>query len=144
MMRYGFGIAHLFGAFYYPNLGSYRSEDLPNLWYNEFDVKMGQPTAAPPTIATYYADANGAGVWRRDFVNSLGVTYVLLVGARRGVGNIIDDPIGSGDQTTPYPAIDLGRPHQRIVGAQDPVTNSGATLSSIQIQPRDAVLLKQL
>jgi hypothetical protein len=134
-MRYGLGISCLTGAYYYPYSTNYLSQDLPSLWYDEFNFNLGQPTTAVPTAAQYFSTGTfGEGVWRRDFENG-----IVLVGARRGGGVVT-----SFDQTTPYGSISLGGTFYRLRGTQAPGVNSGASVTNLTgLTPRDAIILSR-
>ena len=72
---------------------------------------LGQPLGAVTTLAT--------NLLRRDFTHGT----VLVNGT-------------SSPQT-----VTVGAGYQRIAGTQDPVTNSGATVSTVTIPAQDALLL---
>lgn len=137
MMRYGLGLCLLTDAYYYPHLGGYNPEDLPSLWFDEFNFNLGAAIDPVQSAPRYLAEAGGSGggVWRRDFVNG-----IVLVGARRGIGNIAT----TGDQETAYASVSLGGPFYRLTGTQDTTTNSGAAVTAISIKPRDAIVLSRV
>lgn len=140
-MRYWLGIALLTDTYYYPNLGSYSTQDLPSLWFDEFGFNLGAATEPVQTAPRYNtvgtSGTTGEGVWRRDFANG-----IVLVGARRSSGGSVSTG-PSGDQTTPYASINLGGTFYRLVGTQDSATNSGAAITSITVRPRDAIVLSR-
>ncbi|MFA5413798.1 MAG: putative glycoside hydrolase [Patescibacteria group bacterium] len=87
-------------------------------WYDEYNVSLGKP------INSAYNFSNGstkvvAGVWRRDFQNG-----IVLVNS------------GSTAET-----INLGEEFERIHGSQDETANSGATIKSIYLSPKDGIIL---
>jgi hypothetical protein len=137
-MRYWLGISLLTDPYYYPNLGSYLTQDLSSLWFDEFNFNLGASSEAVQTAPRYSGNATtGEGVWRRDFANG-----IVLVGARRGSGgSVASGP--TGDQDTPYASVSLGGTFYRLTGTQDAATNSGAAVTSISIRPRDAVVLSR-
>jgi len=83
-------------------------------WFDEFDSKLGQSTSAPPTAAWQ------KGVWRRDFQNGIALV----------------NPKGNGPQT-----VTLEGPFVKLKGTQDPVTNNGATVTTITLKDRDGIIL---
>jgi hypothetical protein len=83
-------------------------------WFDEYDHDLGRSISAPQKTAW------NSGVWRRDFEN--GISLV--------------NPIKSARTVT----IESG--FHRIVGEQDPATNSGAVVKgSINIPSRDGIIL---
>jgi len=127
-MRYGFGTALLTDTYYYPLVGTYRSEDLPSLWYDEFNFDLGAAIDPVQTVARYQSATLGEGVWRRDFANG-----IVLVGARRASG-----------ATTAYSPVSLGGTFYRLVGTQAPAVNSGVAVTSVTLSPRDAIVLARV
>jgi len=83
-------------------------------WFDEFDSKLGQSTTTPPTAAWQ------KGVWRRDFQNGIALV----------------NPKGNGPQT-----VTLEGPFIKLKGTQDPVTNNGATVTTITLKDRDGIIL---
>lgn len=131
LMRYGLGVSLLTSTYYYPFVGAYRSEDLPNLWFDEFDFDLGQPTEPIQTSARYLAGSAGTlgeGIWRRDFDNG-----IVLVAARRSNG-----------ATTPYAMTSLGGTFYRLVGTQAPSVNNGAATTFWTPAPREALVLSRI
>jgi hypothetical protein len=59
-------------------------------------------------------------VWRRDFDH----------------GIVLVNPKGNGPQT-----VILESSYTRIKGEQDPVTNNGATVTTVTLQDRDGIIL---
>ena len=82
-------------------------------WFDELDNNLGfgQPK---PTAAWQ------KGVWRRDFDNGIALV----------------NPKGNGVQT-----VTLETAYVKIKGSQDPVTNSGATVTAVTLQDRDGIIL---
>jgi hypothetical protein len=95
-------------------------------WYDEYSVDLatgratgdssrkgylGQPTGAAQELPN--------GVWRRDFDS--GIALVNMANSAQ--------------------TVDLGGTFRRIRGTQDPVTNSGATVTSVTLSGRDAIIL---
>jgi hypothetical protein len=95
-------------------------------WYDEYgddsltqvNVKrgyLGMPLTVRPTAAW------NAGVWRRDFDN----------------GTILVNPRGNGSQT-----VALGATFTKLSGTQQPLINSGASVSSVTLLDGDGIILR--
>lgn len=110
-MRYGLGSC-LLGDGYYSftdaSQGYYGT-----VWFDEFDAKLGQASAAPTA-------AWQSGVWRRDFDN----------------GIVLVNPKGNGART-----VTLEADFVKIKGVQDPVTNNGQTVRTVTLKDRDGIIL---
>jgi hypothetical protein len=110
-MRYGLGSCLLGDAYYSftdASQGYYGT-----VWFDEFDVKLGQGSAAPTA-------AWQSGVWRRDFDN----------------GIVLVNPKGNGPQT-----VTLEADFVKVKGVQDPVTNNGQTVRTVTLKDRDGIVL---
>src|SRR6185437_9522806 len=110
-MRYGLGSTLLGDAYYSftdASQGYYGS-----VWFDEFDVKLGQGSPAPTT-------AWQSGVWRRDFDN----------------GIVLVNPKGNGPRT-----VTLETDFVKVKGTQDPVTNNGQTVRTVTLKDRDGIIL---
>ena len=83
------------------------------VWFDELDNNLGSG-ANKPTAAWQ------KGVWRRDFDNGIALV----------------NPKGNGVQT-----VTLETAYVKIKGTQDPVTNSGATVTAVTLQDRDGIIL---
>lgn len=118
-LRYGLGTTLLddgyfaFGTKF--NDSEYDTHDA--VWFDEFDVSLGQATSSPPTAAWQ------KGVYRRDFEN----------------GIVLVNPKGNGAQD-----ITLEGDFKRIQGKQDPVTNNGKTGRAVHLEDRDGIILLRL
>ena len=113
-MRYGLGSTML-------NDGYYAFTNQNNgyygvTWFDEFDSNLGQAQAIPTA-------AWKQGVWRRDFDN----------------GIVLVNPKGNGPQT-----VTLETSFVKLKGTQDPVTNSGATVTSVTLKDRDGIILMRV
>jgi hypothetical protein len=110
-MRYGLGTCLM-------DDGYYSFTDNTQLyygvvWFDELDQKLGSGMAKPTA-------AWQKGVWRRDFDN----------------GIVLVNPKGNGPQT-----VTLETPYIKIKGSQDPVTNSGQTVTTVTLKDRDGIIL---
>jgi len=83
------------------------------VWFDELDNNLGSGSTKPTA-------AWQKGVWRRDFDNGIALV----------------NPKGNGAQT-----VTLETAYVKIKGTQDPVTNSGATVTSVTLQDRDGIIL---
>jgi hypothetical protein len=84
------------------------------VWFDEYNAKLGMPTAVPPTSAWQN------GVWRRDFTNGIALV----------------NPKGNGAQT-----VQLGGTFVKLKGSQAPSVNNGQTVTSVTLQDRDGIIL---
>jgi Hypothetical glycosyl hydrolase family 15 len=95
-------------------------------WYDEYSVDLatGQATG-DASRKGYLGQPEGVaqrlsnGVWRRDFENGI----ALL------------------NMTSSAQTVALGGRFRRIRGRQDPVTNNGATVTSVTLSGQDAIVL---
>jgi hypothetical protein len=121
-MRYGLASTLMDDAYYYISStdGNGNASYDPNnlLWFDEFDFNLGYPTQ-PRQTAQW-----SQGVWRRDFDN----------------GIVLVNPKGNPAQT-----VNLGGTFRKLVGSpnQDPVTNNGATVTSVTLAERDGIILRR-
>ena len=110
-MRYGLGSCLLDDGYY-----SFTDESQGYygvVWFDEFDAKLGQGSAAPTA-------AWQSGVWRRDFDN----------------GIVLVNPKGNGSRT-----VTLEADFVKIKGVEDPVTNNGQTVRTVTLKDRDGIIL---
>lgn len=112
-MRYGLGAALMDDGYFDINNGV-NSLASDALWFDEFAAPLGEPMQ-PRQNAPWQQ-----GVWRRDFAGGIALV----------------NPKGNGLQT-----VALGGTFRRLGGAQDPVTNSGATVTSVTLADRDGLIL---
>lgn len=88
-------------------------------WYDEYDVDLGEATGA--------ANSQNGGVqftndvWRRDFTNG-----IVLV-----------------NPTNETKKIDLGGEFERLIGKQDPTTNSGLISDRVNLAAKDGIILRK-
>lgn len=110
-MRYGLGSCLLDNGYY--SFTSNASGYHGVVWFDELNANLGQGNT-PPTAAWQ------KGVWRRDFDN----------------GIVLVNPKGNGPQT-----VTLEGPFVKLSGTQDPVTNNGATVTTVTLKDRDGIIL---
>ena len=110
-MRYGLGTCLLDNGYY--SFTNTTAGYYGVVWFDELDQDLGSGQT-PPTAAWQ------KGVWRRDFDN----------------GIVLVNPKGNGPQT-----VTLETPYIRIKGTQDPVTNSGQTVTAVTLKDRDGIIL---
>ncbi len=116
-MRYGLATTLMDDAYYYiSGMTSYDPSKL--LWFDEFSFDLGYPIQ-PRQEAQW-----SQGVWRRDFDN----------------GIVLINPKGNGPRT-----VNLGGTFRKLLGSpdQDPVTNNGATVTSVTLTDRDGIILSR-
>jgi hypothetical protein len=110
-LRYGLGSCLLNDA--YHSFTNTATGYAGVVWFDEYDANLGQATA-PPTAAWQ------SGVWRRDFDN----------------GIVLVNPKGNGPRT-----VTVGAGFVRLKGTQDPVTNSGQSVTTVTLKDRDGIIL---
>jgi hypothetical protein len=110
-MRYGLGTCLLDDGYYSFTDNTQQYYGL--VWFDELDQKLGAGQAKPTA-------AWQKGVWRRDFDN----------------GIVLVNPKGNGPQT-----VTLETSYIKIKGTQDPVTNSGQTVTAVTLKDRDGIIL---
>jgi Hypothetical glycosyl hydrolase family 15 len=110
-MRYGLGTCLLDDGYY--SFTDNTQQYYGVVWFDELDQKLGAGQTKPTA-------AWQKGVWRRDFDN----------------GIVLVNPKGNGPQT-----VTLETSYVKIKGTQDPVTNSGATVTTVTLKDRDGIIL---
>jgi hypothetical protein len=90
-------------------------------WYDEFDVQLGYPIDPPPTAAW------SNGVYRRRFDKGM-----ALVNPRTFYPAKINT-------TAKTVTIEAG--YKRFLGKQDPLHNNGQAVTTLTLQPGDAIIL---
>ena len=110
-MRYGLGTCLMDDGYY--SFTDSTAGYYGVVWFDELNQNLGAGRAAPTA-------AWQKGVWRRDFDNGIALV----------------NPKGNGPQT-----VILESPYIKIKGSQDPVTNNGATVTSVTLQDRDGLIL---
>lgn len=114
-VRFGLGSALLEDGYFSYDYGDQNHGQ--TWWYDEYNVKLGQPTGqavSRQNYASYQPD-----VWRRDFDHGL-----VLVNS-------------TAEKTT----VDLGGDFEKINGNQDRSVNDGSIISEVEIDANDGVLL---
>jgi hypothetical protein len=110
-MRYGLGTCLLDNGYY--SFTDTKAGYYGVVWFDELDQNLGNGQT-PPTAAWQN------GVWRRDFDN----------------GIVLVNPKGNGPQT-----VTLETAYVKIKGTQDPVTNSGQSVTTVTLKDRDGIML---
>jgi hypothetical protein len=110
-MRYGLGTCLLDDAYY--SFTDTTRNYYGVVWFDELNQNLGSGQTKPTA-------AWQKGVWRRDFDN----------------GIVLVNPKGNGAQT-----VTLETSYIKIKGTQDPVTNSGATVTTVTLADRDGIIL---
>jgi Hypothetical glycosyl hydrolase family 15 len=110
-MRYGLGTCLLDDGYY--SFTENKAGYYGVVWFDELDQTLGAAQAPP-------AAAWQKGVWRRDFDN----------------GIVLVNPKGNGPQT-----VTLETSYLKIKGTQDPVTNSGQSVTTVTLKDRDGIIL---
>jgi hypothetical protein len=115
-MRYGLTSCLVGGnAYYFFNVGGGGGKTLH--FFDEYNSNLGAATASPPTAA--YQN----GVWRRDFQNGIALV----------------NPKGNGSQT-----VTLETSYKHLSGTQVPTINNGTTVTTVNLDDRDGVILLRL
>ncbi len=117
LMRYGLASALLGDGYYSFDLGD--RDHGQAWWYDEYDISLGAPLAAPYLVKNHTTNFSQKGLWRRDFQNGL----VLINSGETGEN------------------IDLGGDYEKIKGLQDPTFNDGLIVSSVTIPAHDGLIL---
>lgn len=116
-MRFGLTSSLLEDGYYAFSFGDTAHNQL--WWYDEYDINLGDPlgsATASGNTRSYVPD-----VWRRDFTN--GISIVNSDSKNR--------------------TLELGGEFEKLTGAQDPVANDGAIVSSLSVPAQDGrILLK--
>ena len=110
-MRYGLGTCLLDDGYY--SFTDNGAGYYGVVWFDELDQSLGAAQAKPTA-------AWQKGVWRRDFDNGIALV----------------NPKGNGPQT-----VTLEASYLKIKGTQDPVTNSGQTVTTVTLKDRDGIIL---
>jgi hypothetical protein len=84
-------------------------------WFDEYDHKLGNALAGPPTAAW------SQGVWRRDFQNG-----VALI-----------------NPTTSAKTVKLEPGLRRLAGNQDPAVNNGSAIGQVTLDAKDGIVLRR-
>ena len=114
-MRYGLGSALVGGAYYSFDYGDQNHGQ--TWWYDEYDVKLGEPVGNSVSQNGQTGFAND--VWRREYEH--GVALVNSTGL---------------EQT-----VDLGGDYEHIIGKQDPAVNDGSIVDKVDLPARDGLVL---
>ena len=117
-MRYGLGSALVGGAYYSFDDGDQTHSQ--TWWYDEYDVKLGNPIDEARTIdgKTQIKE----DVWRRDYENGLALV----------------------NPTDVSKFVDLGDDYEKIIGKQDPTTNNGAIVNKVQLNAHDGLVMRKV
>ncbi len=86
-------------------------------WYDEYDAKLGDPTAAAESVngRTQFQE----DVWRRQYANGIAVV----------------------NPTKETKQVDLGGEYEKIIGTQDKKTNDGSIVDTIKLGPQDGIIM---
>ncbi len=115
LMRYGLTSALVGGGWYSFDRGDWGHDVL--WWYDEYNTALGASRSAPRLIQG--AKRSGVGVWGRDFAHGLALV----------------------NSTDAKQHVRLSGVYEKIRGSQDPSINTGALVTSVELQPHDGVLL---
>lgn len=110
--RYAFATALLDDGYFSFNDSAAGYSGVP--WFDEYDVKLGGATKAPPAAAWQ------GGVWRRDFANGIALV----------------NPKGNGPVE-----ITLERDFRKVTGTQDRAVNNGQRVRTVTLRDRDGIIL---
>ncbi len=119
-MRFGFGSALLAGAYFGYDFGTQSHGQL--WWFDEYDVNLGKPTSSALNLKNPSSPVFSNGPWRRDFDNGI---IILNSGESRE-------------------KIRLGNDFEKLHGTQDSLTNDGAIVSLVNLNPEDALVLLKI
>lgn len=116
-MRFGLASALLDNGYYSFDLGDQNHGQ--TWWYDEYDFYLGDPAGESFLVKNHTQNFSQRGLWRRDFKQGL----VL---------------VNSSDHSD---SLDLGAEYERLKGWQDPATNNGVIVSSVEIPANDGLIL---
>ena len=127
LMRHNLASALMAGSYFgYADGNGPRGGYSTLWWYDEYSVDLATGTATGDASHKGYlgqplgpAQRLSNGIWRRDF----------------------DHGIALINMTNSTQSVDLGGTFRRIHGTQDPVTNNGATVTSVTLSGQDAIIL---
>ena len=116
-MRYGLASALEGGGLYSFDNGDENHNTL--WWYDEYDVPLGAPRAAPRALVGGSGVGISTAVWARDFQNGIAVL----------------------NSTNATKRVALPGVFEKIRGTQDPSVNDGTIVTSIDLAAHDGLLL---
>lgn len=117
LMRYGLANALVGGGYFSFDKGDYNHNTM--WWYDEYEVPIGAARAEPRALVGGKGAAIVPAVWARDFQNGI----VLL------------------NSTDVSKRVSLPGVFEKIRGTQDPATNDGSILTSVDVAAYDGLIL---
>jgi len=129
-MRYGLGIALVTGAYIYHHGPKYKSEDLPFLNFDEYELDIGLPIEPAQYTPRAQAGSNGEGIIWRLFERGL-----VVVTTRRGSGDVTTITQTAFSTLTLPAGGPWYPPRASSWGNQDPIANPGGAAVTQWINP---------
>jgi len=116
-MRYGLANALVGGGYFSFDQGDMNHNTL--WWYDEYTVPLGTPRAEPRPLVGGNGSQIVPAVWARDFEHGIAILNSTDTSKR-----------------VPLPGV-----FEKIRGTQDPATNNGTIVTSIDLASHDGILL---
>ncbi len=116
-MRFGLANALVGGGLFSFDKGDLNHKTL--WWYDEYTTPLGTPRAAPRALAGGRGSAIVPAVWSRDFTNGIAVL----------------------NSTNASQHVPLPGEFEKIRGTQDPATNDGSIVRTVDIAAGDGLIL---
>jgi hypothetical protein len=88
-------------------------------WYDEYDVYLGKPVSDNKNLTKIFSNEIQPGLWQREFQNG-----IILV-----------------NSTDTVQQTQLNNELEKIKGTQDKITNNGAIVKNVKINPQDGLIL---
>lgn len=117
-MRFGLASTLLGDGYFSFDHGDQAHEQI--WWYDEYSVKLGQPTSGPYNLLSPNNNKVQPGLWRRDFEK--GVAIVNSTN-RRQIYSLNKEEL------------------EKIRGSQDPLVNNGQRINYLAVEPNDGLIL---
>jgi len=115
--RYGLTSALLGNGYYSFDFGDQGHEN--TWWYDEYNISLGNPVAEPKNLLDPNLTDIKPGLWQRDFQNGLSII----------------------NSTNIQQKISFIQEFEKIKGMQDSITNNGAIVKTLTIEPNDGIIL---
>ncbi|MFH1620592.1 MAG: putative glycoside hydrolase [Patescibacteria group bacterium] len=117
LMRFGLGNAMVGGGYYSFDKGDYSHDVL--WWYDEYEISLGASKSEPQILGGKSGSQITPAVWARTFENGIVVVNTT-----------------NSTQKVPLPGV-----YEKLKGVQDPVTNDGSVISTLEIKANDGIIL---
>jgi hypothetical protein len=116
-MRYGLASTLMHNGYFSFDFGT--NDHTQTWWYDEYDVKLGDPLGIPTAIDNGKTGYDESTVWQREYTNGIALV----------------------NPSTVARTVDLGEDYEKINGTQDHNVNNGQITSQVQLDSKDGILL---